>query len=488
MRLTNIILIAIALCWHPCGSHAVDIGVGMQILLSDTLLSNAQIGLDFYDISSDSTIFSHHADRLFTPASNLKLFTSAAALQLLGPSYRMKTEFAVRGEIAPAGHLQGDLIIAGGGDPLISGRFRSKITDVLELWADSLSMRGIREINGRIVTDNLLFKYPELGQAWSWDDLSYWYACPISALSFNDNCVDLKFLPGKRVGDPAVIITDPITDYITIHNKSITLPADSTFTLDYYRVPNTNDVTFFGGIAVNDTLGEKDYVSVNKPDIYCATIFRDVLISRGIKAGAVIASDSAAAYPIELMGAPPRPLFTWLSDSLAVIISVINKNSQNLFAEQTLKALGAERGGEGSFKAGIKAAEDYFAEIGITGNDLQMYDGSGLSYMNMVKPSAIIKLLKYMASDRNFNIYFESLANPARDRSLRKRLLDIPSRDHVRAKTGFIGNVSAFSGYIQGPRTGRLIAFSIMINNFTCATEYAETWQDEAVKLLLSEY
>ena len=95
-------------------------------------------------------------------------------------------------------------------------------------------------------------------------------------------------MPGKKVGEPAIITADPVTNYITIYNNSVTLPPDSTFTLDYYRTPNTNIVTFFGGIAISDTLGEKDYVSVNRPDIYCATIFRDVLIRRGIKAGAVI--------------------------------------------------------------------------------------------------------------------------------------------------------------------------------------------------------
>jgi D-alanyl-D-alanine carboxypeptidase/D-alanyl-D-alanine-endopeptidase (penicillin-binding protein 4) len=471
-------------------SADVDIAVRIDSLLADTVLSNALIGLAIYDITADSMVYSLNADKLFSPASNMKLFTSAAALELLGPGYRFKTGFLTTGRIDKKGWLNGDLVIVGGGDPLISGRFRDSVTEVLQLWADSLKFVGIKEIKGDIVVDNSFFCGPELGAGWSWDDLTYWYACPISALSFNDNCADLKFLPGENIGDPAVIEIDPPTDYIAITNNAATLPADSEFTLDYYRIAYSNDVTFFGGIPLSDTVGEIDYVSVHRPEIYTAYELARIIRLKGIEfEGDIISLDDLQDKGRDQYDRNKlHSLFVWRSDSLGVVILVINKNSQNFFAEQTLKTIGRELGGEGSFSKGIELAEAFFDSIGITSNDIAMYDGAGLSYRNVVKPSAIIKLLKSMYNCPNFETYYESLAIPGKDRSVRARLDGVENKNRVRAKTGHIANTSTFSGYVNGPRSGHLIAFSSMVNNYSCETSYVEDWHDSLVCILLLEY
>jgi serine-type D-Ala-D-Ala carboxypeptidase/endopeptidase (penicillin-binding protein 4) len=469
---------------------ADNIAQHFNILAADTALADASVGISIFDITADSAIYLLSSDKLFMPASNLKLFTSAAALELLGPNYRFTTKFQILGSINKNGQLDGDLVIIGGGDPMISGRFRSSITEIPEFWADSLKVRGVKEIKGRVIVDDSFFKSPELGPGWSWDDLSYWYACPVSALSFNDNCVDLKFLPGKKVGDRAVIEPNPNTSYIKTHNNTYTISADSNFTLDYYRIPNSNDITFFGGIAVNDTIGHIDYVSVDRPEIYATTIFQDILRTKGIKIRGAIKSlsDFNESELSSYYKENKEPLFTWYSDSLFKIIKVINTNSQNFFAEQTLKMLGAEKGGEGSFKGGIGAASKFFDSMGITNNDLIMQDGSGLSYMNLVKPSAIVKLLKYMSGSPNFDRYYQSLGNPAKDKAVKNRLQNIPGRENVRAKTGYIANVSTISGYVKGSKTNHLIAFAIMINNYSCSTSYTISWQDSLISVLLKEY
>ncbi len=455
----------------------------LDSLVADTLLCSATIGLAVYDLNTDSTIYSLNSEKLSTPASNLKLFTSAAALHYLKSGYRFKTSFFTSGKLNKKGTLKGDLIIVGGGDPLISGRFRQNVTEILEFWADSIRAKGINNIDGRIIIDNTFFDGPELGNGWSWDDLSYWYACPTSALSFNDNCVDLRLLPGIKIGDKAKIQIDPQSDYITITNNSTTLSADSQFTLDYYRIPNTNDITFFGGISIDDTLGHVDYVSVDSPGIYCAYIFDDILKSKGIKTRKNNISSIDKSAIIE-----QNHLFDWYSDTLGVVISVINKNSQNFFAEQALKTIGKIVTGNGSFNGGIKAATAFFDSIGISKNDLIMADGSGLSYMNLVKPNAILNLLKYQFHSMDFAAYYASLPIAGVDRSLRNRLSGIENRDHLRAKTGFISGVSSFSGYIDGPQSGRMIAFSIIINNYSCPTSYAEDWEDKIGTALLMEY
>lgn len=470
-------------------SAVTDLPGNIEQVLDDSSVADALVGIAIYDISSDSTLYSFNANKMFRPASNLKLFTSAAALGILGADFRFETKFLSQGAIDNRGRLQGDLVIVGGGDPLISGRFRSHITEILEFWADSLKANGINEIKGGIVVDNSLFEGPDLGPGWSWDDLTYWYACPASALSFNDNCVDLHFFPGKKPGDPAIIEKNPSTDYIEIHNKAYTLAAESSFTLDYYRTPHTNEVTFFGGIPADDTLGEKDYVSVHRPEIYAATVFRDVLRAKGVKADIEIRAlaDMDSSKRVEYSRERLHQLFTWESDSLGVVVSVMNTNSQNFFAEQTLKTMGVRASGEGSFEAGVSAVMAWLDSLGISSDDLSMYDGSGLSYMNLVMPEAIIRLLIAMSKRPDFGVYFESLGNPAEDRALRKRLENQPSRSSVRAKTGYMAGASAFSGYVKGPRTGHLIAYSIMINDYNCPKSNIEAWEDRIVEFLLRD-
>jgi D-alanyl-D-alanine carboxypeptidase/D-alanyl-D-alanine-endopeptidase (penicillin-binding protein 4) len=459
-------------------------------LLADSTLSGALIGIKIFDISADSVIYEHQSDKLLTPASNLKLFTSAAALELLGPSFRFKTSFYSRGKIDKKGRLNGDLLIVGGGDPLISGRFRSRVTEVLELWADSLKSRGINEIGGNLIADNSLFPPPTLGPGWSWDDLSYWYACQISALSFNDNCVDLKYFPGINIGNPARIELNPSTKYISVVNNAVTLPAESSFTLDYYRSSDGNRVTFFGGIPSSDSEGRSDYVSVYRPELFTLSVFSEILKNRGLKlqnqfsALSDMKTNEAQNYNKDKLA----PIFTWQSDSLGVVLKVINTNSQNFFAEQTLRMVGVEKNNNGTFQGGIKAEQRFFDSIGITERDIQIYDGSGLSYMNHVKPDAIIKLLSAMSKCPNFKVYYESLANPDSDRAAGTRLKGVSARGNVRFKGGYIAGVSTLSGYIRGPKSGHLLAFSIMINNYTCANSYAEDWEDSLLAAILSEF
>jgi D-alanyl-D-alanine carboxypeptidase/D-alanyl-D-alanine-endopeptidase (penicillin-binding protein 4) len=480
-------LIIITLC-SGISNAAVD--EVLERLRADSLLSEATIGVSIYDIDADRALFRYQGEKLFTPASNLKLFTSAAALEELGPGFRFRTDFRYKGSIDKKGKLKGDLVIVGGGDPLISGRFRASLTEIPGYWADSLKSKGITEISERLIADNSLFCPPELGPGWSWDDLSYWYACPVSALSFNDNCVDLKFLPGKKAGDPAIIEFNPLTSYIRVQNDAVTLPADSNFTLDYYRTPSTNEINFFGGIALSDSAGRIDYVSIDRPDLYTLTIFEDVLKSKGIKSANMVCSidelknGQSADYSRDKL----KDLFQWRSDSLPVVLKVINTNSQNFFAEQTLKMLGVVRHDTGSFRSGIKAVQVFLDSIGISNNDIMMYDGSGLSYLNLVKPDAIIRLLTAMSRSRNFEIYYESLGNPETDRALKGRLQDNPSRGEVRAKSGYIAGASTFSGYARGPKSGNLLAFAVMINNYNCDKAYAEAWEDSLLTEILEDY
>jgi len=458
-----------------------------QSLLADSCLTGAFVGMAIKDLSSDLPIFDHNAELRFSTASNLKLFTSAAALEILGPECRFITSFFTNGNLDKKGHLKGDLIIVGGGDPLISGRFRQSITEVLEYWTDSLSMNGINEIDGDLVIDNMLFESDELGAGWAFDYLSYWYACPISALSFNDNCVDFRALPASAEGMACQISFSPTNKYLTITNQTTTLPAGLENTFDFVRTWGTDNVKFFGGIALDDTNGITDYVSVDDPARYCATVFSDMLKQKSIRLKGDIAMLDRGRQSPRYNYSNLIKIFDWHSDSLGLVISVINKNSQNFFAEQTLKMLGVVIYGEGSYKASIKVVNSWLAEIGLTRDDVGYNDGSGLSPMNLAKPAAIVHLLDYMYHSDNFDTYYESMAIPGIDRSVRSRMASHPLAAKMRTKTGHIANTRTFAGYLT-TRSGHLVAFSLMVNNYTAPEGAIDNWLDKVCSFVIDNY
>src|SRR5574341_228615 len=191
-------------------------------LISLPEFSSVNFGIAIYSLDDKKMLYEKNSQRLFVPASNLKLVTSACALSKLGPDFQFKTEIYSTGELAD-GTLKGNLILKGCADPTISGRFKDKqVTKVLEEWADSLKRYRIEEIEGDIYADESYFDSVRWGPGWSWDDLSYWYAAEISALSFNDNCVDLYFKANKVIGAPVQLLINPNTKYIKIYNNSFT--------------------------------------------------------------------------------------------------------------------------------------------------------------------------------------------------------------------------------------------------------------------------
>jgi len=455
--------------------------------IDDDKLNGAFVGVLVKDILADSVIYSHNSELKFSTASNLKLFTSAAAIEILGPDYHFATSFYVNGAINKKGDLKGDLIIVGGGDPLISGRFRESICEVLELWVDSLAAKGIGKIKGDLVIDNTFFESDVLAPGWSHDDLTYWYACPISALSFNDNCVDLHVYPSTNIGESCSININPQTDYIKIINNTTTFSKGLDNSFDFYRYPGTNTVEFFGGIALDDTDGVIDYVSVEKPHLYCASTFINVMVENGINIKGRTIDIDLNDVPLKYEDKNLTELFKWQSEPMSLIISVINKNSQNFFAEQTLKTIGAEIGGSGSFKVSTQILRDWLGSIGITVEDVSYNDGSGLSYMNLAKPSAIVKLLDYMHKTPHFDIYYESLAIPGVDRSVRRRMADNPLAEMMRTKTGSIANTRTFAGYLT-TRQGQLVAFSLMVNNYSVKDAEIDDWMDNFCGYIINNY
>lgn len=445
----------------------------LDALFNDPNFANANWGVSIQSLVTGEYFYRRNDNKLFMPASNLKLLTTSAALMLLGPEYRFKTEIFSRGNI-DGSILVGDLIVRGNGDPAISGRFYGD--DMLKIfndWADSLLENGIDEIKGNIIGDDNLFDDQSLGDGWAWDYESSWFAAPVSSLTFNDNCVDLIIQPAK-VGEKAIINQMPDVKYTIVDNKIITVHKDSVQRIDYYRERGTNIIKLSGTIKENNE-PTKIFVTINNPTQFFVVTLKEVLKQKGINVTGIAVDVDDLTEPIDYSNCKLQ--LQHQSPPLPEIIKIINKNSQNLFSENLIKAIGYEVNNYGTFENGIKAAKQIFAQMGINPENILMYDGSGLSRLNLISPMQVNVILNYMHKSDYFQYFYNSLPIAGIDGTLSGRMRKTRAQNNVRAKTGYIGHVRSLSGYVYtGDR--ELVAFSIIANNFNVPLVAADNLQD----------
>jgi len=445
----------------------------MDDIFNDPNFSNANWGVLIQSLETGEYFYKRNEDKLFRPASNMKLVTTAAGLILLDPEYKFSTTLFMDGTM-DGSILKGDLIIQGGGDPTISGRFyNGDIYKVYNNWADSLLTIGIDEIDGNIIGDDNLFDDVGLGAGWSWDYETYWFSAPSGAISFNDNCVDIVVSVDSVTNRPKINIS-PETKYITLVNDISVVSKDTAALIDVYRERGTNIVNVFGTIRKGrDAI--KTYATVNNPTQYAMVVLKEVLERKGIKVKGYAVDIDDVEEPIDF--SKMDQLFIHYSPPLKDIVKVINKNSQNFFAEQLLKTIGLEEEGYGTVENGVKAVSDVLNEMGIDPESMAMVDGSGLSQLDLISPRHLVNILSYMFKSEYFIPFYNSLPIAGIDGSLGTRMKGTRAENQVRAKTGYLAYVRSLSGYAY---TGdnEPVAFSIIANNFTVPVKLAENIQD----------
>ncbi|MCB0283705.1 MAG: D-alanyl-D-alanine carboxypeptidase/D-alanyl-D-alanine-endopeptidase [Calditrichaeota bacterium] len=455
----------------------------VNYLVDDPELANAQVGLYIEALKDNETIYSHNEKKLFVPASNEKLYTTASALELLDSTYQFKTEFYQSGKIN-AGVLDGNLIVRGMGDPSISGRFRdSDILAFFKDWADSLKAHGINEIDGDLIGNESFFSGNKLGYGWNWDDEPYWYSAQIGALSFNDNCVDITIKPGEKPGDNVVVTTNPVSEYFNILNTATTISSDSNSTLRIDRTRGKNEIVITGGLPVSKRESSLS-ITIEDPASWFVTVLADVLIREGISLkGHILTDDSNFNQnsPDSL-----SHIFTAYSKNLAQMVKVVNKGSHNFYAEQIFKTLGAEINKKGSARESSQIISDWLAGIGVPDNLAISVDGSGLSRMNLVSPFSTAAILRHMYKSKNFKPFYDSLPIAGVDGTIKSRMKDTVAQGVVRAKTGYVRYVRSLSGYTTD-RDGNDYLFVIMVNHYSVPTSYINNFQDK-ICILLTNY
>lgn len=428
---------------------------------NDQTFSNAFWGVIVKSLRTGEVLYKRNADKLFIPASNMKLFTSAASLHLLGSDYVYETDIFSTGSLEK-GVLLGDLIIQGSGDPTISNRFyEGSITKIFEDWADTLKKKGIWVINGNVYGDDSSFDNIGYGRGWESAYESSWFAAPSGSLSFNNNSIEIKIEP-TEINYPAKVSINPETKFVSLVSKVITVDENSEATLSVQRLRGTNLVSITGTIK-KDSNPVIENVSVSDPTMFFLTVLKEVFEQKGIVLKGRLGTLDSADKTIN----PDNmtPLYTHRSVPLRMIIKELNKNSNNFYAEQLLKTIGLEVYGYGTVENGVKACKDFFNTMGINPDNIVMADGSGLSRLNLVTPRQIVNLLSYMHKSEEFSKFYESLPIAGVDGTLIDRMKKTSAENNVRAKAGYNNNVSSLSGYLRTV-SGEQLVFSIIVNNF----------------------
>lgn len=426
----------------------------------------AEWGVLVVSLDTGDTLFAIEPDHPLAPASNVKLLTTAAALHVLGPDYRFRTYLLSDGEVVD-GVLHGDLVLYGTGDPGISDRFYASKDEVFERLVDGIEAAGIRHVDGDLIADASFFPGPLRNEGWDPRDLNEHFTAAVSALSYNENVVSFRIRPGD-VGAPPRVETVPPHSALDVVNTAETVTGRARPRLAILRDDPLEPVRVTGRMVA----GSRDVwrqMTVAVPADFAGASFRATLDERGITlAGSVRTNDLPRDGVVQRVSAPalgqkgPRILASHVSRPLADYLEVINKESNNHFAESVFRALGRASEGVGSPSAGARTVANTLSQLGVDTAGLVQHDGSGLANTNRVSARTFVSTLNAMAEGPLWPEYWASLPRAGTRREL-GRMYRTAAADNLRAKTGTIEGVSALSGMVRS-RDGERLAFSIMVN------------------------
>ena len=446
-------------------------------------------GMEVAELPSGRVLYERQADHLFIPASNMKLFTTAAALEKLGPGYVFRT--TVESDVAPdAQGRVANLYLVGRGDPNLGSRTfpytyhgpRQPADQFLQDLAGQVQAHGVREVTGPLIADDSYFLWEPFAPNWAADDLQWGYGAPVTALAFNDNALTLRIKPGAKAGDSAAVSLEPVADYFQLRKRVETSAPGTDKRLFVERLPGTMQLDVWGQIPV-DATDETDTVAILNPPQLLAELFRQALEARGVVVkGPVEVRHTTRWEGAYLLNPFPKSqarqvLAEHDSPPLSEVIKVINKESQNLHAEMLLRTLGQVVKNYGSLTVGLEALNAFTTEVGVPAGETYFSDGSGLSREDLVAPHALVELLLHMASSPNFAAYFASLPVAGADGTLAHRLEGEPVRGKIHAKTGSEEHVNTLSGYMDLP-SGKRLAFSVLANNHPLKEKACEATLD----------
>lgn len=483
MRRPLALLLAASFSAAPAASAPAPRGrldKAIDRILDRPALADATWGVEVRSLASGKVVYARNATRNVKPASTMKIVTAAAALDAFGPDETLPTTVETVGRQDAMGRILGDVFLVGGGDPNLSGRFaNNRPIAPLEALADQLRAAGVRRIEGRLVGHEGLFQGERRGDDWTWGDLVWAYGAEVSALSFNDNAVDLTVSAGEREGDPVVVERSPASSYYRVVSTATTSASGTPGELRVRRAAGSSLIEISGTWPRIPTPPWGGSVALEDPARYATTVFREVLEARGIAVMGEVATSSAP------LPAGRRVLARLQSRPMAELLGVINKRSQNLHTEMMLRLLGARRAGAGTAEAGHAVVEEFLRRVGVRPDNWARQDGSGLSRSNLVSPREMVNLLAAMHRHRHAAVFRSTLPVAGVDGTLGGRMKGTAAAGNAAAKTGSIRHVNALAGYVQ-TRRGETLAFYVAANHHAGPSTDATGAIDELVALLAS--
>lgn len=460
-------------------------------------MADARWGIFVMSLRDGRILYARNADKPFTPASNMKVYTTAVALDLLGADYRWRTSVYVNAPPDKSGIITGDLILYGRGAPDFSSEKTKDGPAAMAQLADALYKNGVRRVRGNLVGDESYLRGNPLGDGWLWNDIQWYFGAEVSALSVNGNEVKVKIEPASKSSAATSIKLEPDTDYLRIRDETNVVERGEHATLGITRGLSDNEVRVWGNFPVGGS-ALSARLSVHQPALWAATLFRRLLKERGIIVDGETQVRDARSRDEKDGFAPASAveLAAVTGKSLGEIARETNKESLNLNAELILRTLGKERGAtapdkdpkkmreRGDDEAGLAVIRQWLERAGIATGNLALHDGSGLSRLDLITPEATARLLANIARTPATTVFRDSLPVAGRDGTLKFRLRTTAA-GRVQAKTGTLTYINSLSGYVITAGE-EVLAFSIICNDETA--ESKATRPIDAIATLLATY
>ena len=455
----------------------------LHAALSGTSSPSALWGAQVTSMTSGETWYATNAGIRFIPASTVKLFTAALFLDRLGPRFHFRTPIRIRGELSKDGILKGSLWIEGSGDPTRSARWnRGRWEEAFTPVANALGTVGVRRIEGDLICDEGRFRTASLGRGWDWNDAAYSFAPSVSALSAEDNCVQLHLLPGPVAGSPVAIRMDPVSPGFRVENQLVTGPSTDPQRLELHRLPGHDRLVLRGSIPAG-TVPERESIPVPDPARWFGDLLREALRIRGILVtGSVVVIEADDRRHEARSTNGWTELTSMASPPALEIVRDMVKSSRNLPA-QLLWLTAGSAGSENDDPTGttddqtVAALGVFLSDNGFVANDVLLEEGSGLSRRNLATPRSLVQLLRRMSEHRHREAWQQSFPVGGVDGTLARRFTRPPTLGNVRAKTGSLRYTGSLAGTLTNA-VGTPLAFAIMANGFA-NTPAGPTVRDE---------
>jgi len=472
----------------PGASNHAGLVAQIDALIDQPRFAAASWGVAVVSLDSGRTLYARHADQLLQPASTAKLFTAAVSLSALGADYRIPTRLLASGRTTN-GRLNGSLILYGMGDPTLGTASSAD-------WADQLASQaaahGLRFVHGDLIADDSYFTGPSFGAGWEAGDLQSWFGVPSSALSVQENIVNVTVSPGSAAGRPARLDLAPADGMPVVIGQPITSAAHTPNDINLYRAPGEVSLHAFGSIAV-DAPAQHFKLAMVDPALVAGMQLQQALKQHGVHLTGKLRvlhwpqDDAALLAHADTLGEV-------LSPPLRDILLQGLKRSQNLYLQNLLLSVGvhdpvtATVGFSNSESRGIEALRRLLTQIGIPPSASLIDEGTGLSRRNLVTPNALARLLVYLAAQPYADVVREALPIAGVDGTLIGHMRGTAAENNVHAKTGSMAYVHGLAGYVT-TAAGERLAFAIMLNNYQRADDAPFVSSEvDAIAVLLASY